>query len=81
MYVLIHLWVYTQGINFTLENSLFGTVKLTASRDPNKNKYFGDSIAFDKHKSFSLSDGHAFVQKVIILGADMSLSLPDDNKK
>ena len=54
---------------------------MTASSDPNEYKYSGNSIAFDAREIFSLSDDRAFGQKAIMFGADMSLSVPDDNKK
>ena len=36
--------IYIQGVNFTLVNSLFGTVKLTKNADIDKYSYSGYSI-------------------------------------
>ena len=64
----------------TLQNSLFGAVRLTKNADIDKYHYSGQGIEFDRRSSFSFQDG-GFGQNVIIFGADMSLSAHVDNKK
>ena len=62
----------------TLENCLFGSVKLTKKSDIYKYKYSGHGIGFDRRGKFSFGDG--FGQNVIIFGADMSSSVHANNK-
>ena len=76
----INLWAYTQGADFVLGTSLFEAVKLTRNDDYVK-KYSGYLIGFDARGSFSLSDGSWFSKNFIIIGADMSSSVPVVNKK
>ena len=54
----------------TLENCLFGSVKLIKNTDINKYKYFGYGIGFDRN-SFSIDNEIA--RNVINFGVDMSL--------
>ena len=68
------------NINFTLDNSLFGSVKLTKNADSNKCKYGGTGIGFDSFLEFLLKVG-SMGRNVIIFGADMSLSVKNDNKE
>ena len=35
------MWSYTQSVNFTLGNSLFGTVRLTKNANLDKYSYLG----------------------------------------
>ena len=62
----------------TLENCLFGAVKLTKNPDIDKYKYSGYGIGFDRRGEFSFGDG--FGQNVIIFWADMSSSVHANNK-
>ena len=62
----------------TLENCLFGTVKLTKILDIDKYKYSGYGIGFDRKRKFSFGNG--FGQKVIIFGVDISSSVHANNK-
>ena len=64
----------------TLENCLFGAVKLTKNADINKYGYYGYGIEFGRHGSFSFS-GTGFGRNVIIFGVDMSSSTKTDNRK
>ena len=64
----------------TLENCLFGAVKLTKNADIDKYGYSGYGIGFDRRSSFSFPGG-GFGQNVLIFGADMSSSAHIDNKK
>ena len=63
----------------TLENSLFGAVKLVKNSDIDKHKYSGYCIGFDRCGTFSVANG--FGKNVIIPGVDMSSSVNVDNKK
>ena len=64
----------------TLENCLFGAVKLTKNADINKYGYYGYGIGFGRHGSFSFP-GTGFSGNVIIFGEDMSSSTKIDNRK
>ena len=63
----------------TLENCLFGAVKLTKHVDVDLYKYSGYGIGFDKKGSYSI--GIEVVRNVIIFGVDMNLFHHIDNKK
>ena len=66
--------------DITLENCLFGAVKLTKNAGNSKHKYFGYGIGFDGKRAFSHpSDG--FGNDEIIFGVDMSSSEHVDNKE
>ena len=68
------------SINYpTLENYLFGSVKLTRNPDINKYGYSGYGIGFDRNTSFSV--GNETGKNVIIFGVDMSSSTKIDNRK
>ena len=57
--------------DFTLNNCLFGSVKLPKNADLYKCKYSGYIIEFDFRSEFLFTDG-GFRKKVITFGADMS---------
>ena len=61
----------------TLENCLFGAVKLTKNADIGKYGYSGYEIGFDRHWSFSFGNGVG--KNVIIFGVDISSSAKIDN--
>ena len=63
----------------TLENYLFGAVKLTKHVDVDQYKYSGYGIGFDRKGFYSLSNEVG--RNVIIFGVYMSSSLQIDNKK
>ena len=63
----------------TIENCLFGAVKLTKNADTDKHEHFGWGIGFDRHGSFSIGNGVG--KNVIIFGKDMSSSTKIDNRK
>ena len=63
----------------TLENCLFGAVKLTKHIDVDLYKYSGYGIGFDRKGSYSI--GNEIGRNVIILGVDMSSSTKIDNRK
>ena len=78
--------VYEKGKNInisnypTLENCVFGAVKLTKNADFDKYGYSGYEIGFDRHGSFSLF-GTELGGNVIVFGVDMSSSTKIDNRK
>ena len=63
----------------TLENCLFGAVKLTKHVDVDQYKYSGYGIEFDRKEFFSI--GNEVGRNVRIFGADMSSFSHIDNKK
>ena len=63
----------------TLENCLFGAVKLTKNTDISKYKYFGYGIGLDGHGTL-LFPSVGFGQNVITFGVDTSSSVHVDNK-
>ena len=65
--------------DFTLNNCLFGSVKLTKNDDPTKYKYSSYGIGFGFRLRFSFTDG-SMGRNVIIFGADISSSVHIDNK-
>ena len=65
---------------FTLENCLFGAIKVTKNADVNKFKYSGYGIGFDGKGVFSHPTG-SFGNNAIIFGVDMSSSVHIDIKK
>ena len=67
----------TDGI--TLENCLFGAVKLTKNADIDTYKYSGYGIGFDSKETFS-HPSRGFGKNFIIFGAGMSSSVHANNK-
>ena len=65
--------------DFTLNNWLIGSVKLTKNADTDKYKYGGYRKGFDSRSEFLFTDRN-MGRNVIIFGADMSLSVHVDNK-
>ena len=43
--------------DFTLDNCLFGSLKLTKNSDPDKYRYTDYDIGFDAHSQFLWSEG------------------------
>ena len=64
----------------TIENCLFGSVKLTKNADIDKYGYFGYGIGFDRKGFFSHPSGRTG-KNVIIFGVDISSSSKIDNRK
>ena len=80
IYIVYQITSGYKDINYpSLENCLFGSVKLTKNADIDKYGYSGYGIGFDREISFSL--GNEIGKNVIIFGVDMSLSSKIDNKK
>ena len=72
-------WLRNVNADFTLNNCLFGSVKLSKNADPDKCKYRGYSIGFDCRPEFSFTD-ESMRKNVIIFGADISSPGHIDNK-
>ena len=69
-----------KDINYpTLENCLFGSIKLTKDADIDKYVYSRDGIEFDRETSFSI--GNEIGKNVINFVVDMSPSTKIDNRK
>ena len=64
---------------FTLGDSLSGSVKLTKNADLDKYKYTGYDIGFDSRSEFLFTDG-SFGKNVMIFATDMSPSMHSNNK-
>ena len=80
MYIVYEITSDCKDINYpTLENCLFGSVKLTKNADIDKYRYSGYDIGFDRETSFSFNND--FGKNVIIFGVDMSSSTKVDNRK
>ena len=79
IYIVYDLESNLNNFDPTLENCLFGAVKLTKNNDTDKCKYIGYGIRFDSKGTFSFSDG-SFGQNVIIFGPDVSTSIHANNK-
>ena len=71
---------FNASIYSTLENCLFGMVKLTKSADIDKYRYSGYGIGLDRKGFFSHPSGGTG-RNVIIFGVDMSSSTKIDNRK
>ena len=82
LYISYTLDTWSRGLNtdFTLDNYLFGAVKLTKNADPDKYRYSDYGIGFHVRSQFSLS-GSSWGKNVIIFGVDNSSSVHVDNKK
>ena len=65
--------------DFTLNNCLFVSVKVTKNADRGKHKCSGYGIGFGYRSEFLFTDG-SMGKNVIIFGSDMSSSVPIDNK-
>ena len=80
IYIVYEITSDYSSINYpTLENCLFGSVKLTKNADIDKYGYSGYGIGFDRETSFSI--GNEIGKNVKIFGVDMSSSLKIDNRK
>ena len=79
-YIVYEITSDYKDINYpTLENCLFGSVKLTRNSDIDKYEYSGSGIGFDRQTSFSI--GNETGKNVIIFGVDMSSSTKIDSGK
>ena len=80
IYIVYELSSNINNFEFTLENCLFGAVKITKNADIDQYKYSGYGIGLDSPGTFLFPSGK-FAQNVIIFGVDMSSSVHVDNKK
>ena len=80
IYIVYELILHNSDSNYpTLENRLFGAVKLARGTDIDNYKYFGFEIGFNRKRLFSIGDD--VDRNVIIFGVDMSSSPHTGNKK
>ena len=78
--------ISTRNTDYTIQNALFGAMKITKNTDSSKNNYTGCGLCFDEGGEF----GHTVRQgnfhrttnakNVIIFGADMSSSIHVTNR-
>ena len=73
-------WLRNLSTDFTLNDCLFGSVKLTKNADPDKYKCSGYGIGSGWCSKFSLPDG-TMGRTVIIFRNDMSSCAHGDNKE
>ena len=69
----------TRNADYTIQNAIFGAVKVTKNSDISKNKYERYGIYFDEGGTFTkgnITNG----KNVIIFGADMSFSIHANNR-
>ena len=68
-----------RNTDYTIQNPLFGAIKITKNTDSSKNKYEGYGICFDEGGTFSIGNINNG-RNVLIFGADMSFSIHSTNK-
>ena len=69
----------TRNTDYTIQNALFGAVKINKNSDISKNKFEGYGICFDEGGTFTkgnITNG----KNVIIFGVDMSFSIHANNR-
>ena len=82
----LHPIDFLRNNKFTIQNALFGAIKITKNANTSKYKYKGYGICFDESEEFThvRNEGNfnhtASARNVIILGADMSFSKHANNK-
>ena len=69
----------TRNTDYTIQNALFGAVKVTKNSDISKNKYEGYGICFDEEGRFTKGN-IANGKNEIIFGADRSFSIHKNNR-
>ena len=79
IYTVYKLSFHPTNIDFTLENCLFGAVKVTKHSDVDKYNYSGYGTCFDSRRTFSHSDGTT-ARNLIIFGCDLASSVHANNK-
>ena len=79
--------ITSRDTNFTIQNALFGAMKITKNADTNKYNYKGCGICFDESKEFThvrkrgnFNDATS-ARDVIIFGVDMCFSKHANNKR
>ena len=68
-----------RNTDYTIQNALFGAIKIYKNTDSSKNKYEGYGICFDEGGTFSIGNINNG-RNVLIFGADMSFSIHSTNK-
>ena len=68
-----------RNTDYTIQNALFGAIKITKNADISKNNYEGYGICFDEGGTFT-SGNITNGRNVLIFGADMSFSSHSTNK-
>ena len=72
---------YGRNTDFTIQNALFGAIKITEDNNGNSNnQYTGYGLCFDAHTDFSISNINNG-KNVVILGCDMSFSSHQRNRE
>ena len=74
VYIVYDLKSSFNNFDPTLQNCLFGAVKLTKNSDIDKYQYRGYGIGFDSRETFSHRSGRTGVN-VVVFGVDLSCSL------
>ena len=76
----------TRNTDYTIQNALFGAMKITKNADSSKNNYTGYGLCFDEGGEFShtVRQGNfgrtTSAKTVIIFGVDMSSSIHATNR-
>ena len=76
----------TRNTDYTIQNALFGAIKITKNADYSKNNYTGYGLCFDEGGEFSHTvrqgsfDCTTDARNVIIFGVDMSSSIHATNR-
>ena len=76
----------TRNTDYTIQNALFGAIKITKNADYSKNNYAGYGLCFDQGGEFSHTvrqgnfDRTTDARNVIIFGVDMSSSIHVTNR-
>ena len=79
IFYILNPWLRNSNTDFTLNDSLFGSVKVTKDGNLVKYNYSSYGIGFDPRSQFSFADGRVG-KNVIIFGADMSSSAHIENE-
>ena len=69
----------TRDTTFTIQDALFGAMKITKNADTSKYKYKGYGICFDEGGSFSIGNNNNG-RNVLIFGIDESYVIHSNNK-
>ena len=68
-----------RNTDYTIQNALFGAIKITKNTDSSKNIYDGYGICFDEGDKFSIGNINNG-RNVLIFGTDMSFSIHANNR-
>ena len=70
---------FSRNTDYTIQNALFGAIKITENADSSKNRYERYDICFNKDGTFT-SGNITKGKNVLIFGADMSFSSHSTNR-